>query len=132
MTNEKWILANKLHKIVKDKCKNVPPDIGLELAQCVEEYIGQIGSPAKPANDGNIFEMNNGEKKTSITVKESKDVESIIARETMDKEEAQKYLKMNTLFQDYFREMESARSRIVRTALDNVNGLIMATWDTNK
>ena len=79
-----------------------------------------------------IYQMNNGEKKTTITVEESKDVESIIVRETMDKEEAQKYLKMNTLFQDYFREMESARSRIVRTALDNVNGLIMATWDTNK
>ena len=45
MTNEKWILANKLDKIVKDKCKNVPPDIGLELAQCVEECIGQIEPP---------------------------------------------------------------------------------------
>lgn len=78
------------------------------------------------------YNMFNGEKKTEITKEESGNVESITIRQTMDKEEAQEYLKRNKMVYGYFAEMETAQSRAIKTALDKVNGLIKATWDVNK
>ena len=78
------------------------------------------------------YTMFDGTKKAEITQEESKDVESVTIRQTMDKEEAQEYLKRNKMVYGYFAEMETAQSRAIKTALDKVNGLIKATWDVNK
>lgn len=50
------------------------------------------------------YTMFDGTKKAEITQEESKDVESVTIRQTMDKEEAQEYLKRNKMVYDYFAE----------------------------